>query len=159
MLKLNLFQNSDGRSMPKSESRMGSATVVHPDAVYADPSIGPGIVLPDIPDFAAMADEQCQVIDSYAVFHESAVGFFTPKLDEEAVRYCRELHRVYGEYESHLNTTYRAALTDELERVKCRLASMPGVRIHIESKNHTDRKTCYLKSRGKPEIFDRNLEK
>jgi len=125
MPKLNNNAQENRSSIPETASRMGAATVLHPEDVFADPSIGPGLVLPDMPDFEAIAEEQCQAIAAYSAFHETAIGFFAPRLDEEAHRYCLELQRVYEEYSSHLTTTYRAALVDELEQVKSRLASMP----------------------------------
>lgn len=114
--------------------------VMHPDDVLANPSIGPGICLPDMPDFAEMAQEQCQMIESYETFNEVAIGFFAPKIDEEAVRYCRELRRAYEEYASHLETTYRAALSDRLVQVELRLASLPYMRERIGHRDESKEK-------------------
>lgn len=137
MSKLDFLKKAEVATVPKAPSRMGEVTVIHPDAVYADPSLGPGIDLPELPDFAAMADEQCGVIADYGTFHETAIGFFAPKLDEEARRYCFELHGAFEQYASHLNTTYRSALQDELTRARSRLSSMPCVNERLFAKART----------------------
>lgn len=124
---------------PQSASRMGAANVIHPDEVLADPSIGPGIELPDMPDFATMAEEQIEAIASYDTFNEAAIGFFAPKLDEEALRYCYELHRVYEEYAAHLKTTYRSALSDRLKQAELRLAALPYMHARIDLENKPNR--------------------
>lgn len=113
--------------LPDSTSRTGVAHVISQDTVFDDSSVGPGIDLPELPDFGAMAAEQAALLASFPGFHESAIGFFAPKLDEEAYAYCHRVRRAFEQYASHMNTTYRAALTDEASRVSSRLVRINRV--------------------------------
>lgn len=140
MLNLKKIAGRRVGGLPQSASRMGVANAIHPDDVLNDPSIGPGIELPAMPDFATMAEEQAEAIASYDTFHEAAIGFFAPKLDEEALRYCHKLHRVYEEYSTHLRTTYRASLSDRLKQAELRLSALPYMHaaIELEDKQTTE---------------------
>ncbi len=114
------------RALPDSTSRTGVARVIPQADIFDDSSIGPGIDLPEVPDFGAMAAEQAALLASLPGFHESAIGFFEPKLDEEVCAYCHRVRRAYEQYASHMNTTHRAALTDERAQVAARLARIGG---------------------------------
>lgn len=126
---MQLLSNQSARpsyGLPDSTSRIGVAHVIPQDEVSGDSSIGPGIDLPELPDFGAMAAEQAALLASFPGFHESAIGFFAPKLDEEAYAYCHRVRRAFEQYASHMNTTYRAALADEASRISSRLARIGG---------------------------------
>ena len=140
MLKLRIGKGRRGTDLPRSSSRMWVANVISPDEILEDPAIGPGIELPGMPDFASMAEEQIEAIASCSAFHETAIGFFAPKLDEEAMRYCHELHREYEEHSTHLKTTYKSALLDRLKQAEMRLAALPYMQARIGPENNPKEK-------------------